>query len=139
MPVSCGEYEVRDKAGRVAGTVVFDDAFAQGFSSMRRIRSLPCPGAPAVPGLWARVRSWIRAEASRVVQGELAPEAVESRLTVCRQCTHLVRHEADDVGFCGACGCGTRQRARLTIKAKMPGAVCPLGNWAHLPPHGDSK
>jgi len=86
-----------------------------------------------------RLFRYAAAEASRIVSGPLPPEAVEARLTVCRQCEHLVRHEADEVGFCGACGCGSRKRARLTIKAEMPRATCPRGKWAHSPLHGDSK
>lgn len=137
--MSCGEYRVRDKAGNHAGHVVFDDDFAEGFRSLERVRSLPCPGDAPRPSLVRRAVSWLRAETSRVVQGELAAEAVAERLTACRHCPKLVRHEADEVGYCGACGCGTNRRARLTIKAKMPGAVCPLGNWVQPALHGKSK
>lgn len=86
-----------------------------------------------------RLFRYAAAEASRIVSGPLPPEAVAARLTVCRQCPERVESVDDAVGYCGACGCGSRRRARLTIKAEMPRATCPRKKWAHSPLHGDSE
>lgn len=74
--------------------------------------------------------SYLRAEASRVLRPMRSAE-VEARLAACRSCPRLVPAPpgTDRVGWCGACGCGKRGRAELTIKATMRDATCPLGAW----------
>lgn len=87
-----------------------------------------------------KARAYLAAEASLLIEGKVAPEIHEARVTVCRHCPSLVPDPADPVGFCGACGCGTRTRARLhESKAWMPRATCPLGKWPHAPRHGDAR
>lgn len=77
-----------------------------------------------------KARSYLAAEVSLVVSGPVSAEEHARRVTVCRQCPSLVPSEDDPVGYCGACGCGTRSRARLhESKAWMPRATCPLGKW----------
>lgn len=128
--MSCGEYEIKNRAGRIVGTSVVDDAFAGRFRSLRRIGDAPCAGDPATPSLARRAASWLRAEASLLLEGKVSPEVRESRLSLCVICPRLVRDAGDEVGFCGACGCGTRSRARLSaVKSWMPKAKCPLRKW----------
>ena len=77
-----------------------------------------------------KARAYLAAEASLLIEGRVSPEFHAARVTVCRQCAHLVTDASDPVGFCGACGCGTRSRARLhESKAWMPKATCPEGRW----------
>ena len=136
--MSCGEYQVHDKAGNPKAVVVMGDGFAEGFPRLQRLGDAPCPEAKrqfATPGetkppLLTRAASWVKAEVGLLVKGKVDPATYEARVTACRQCPKLVRHEADKVGFCGACGCGTRSRARIgAVKAHMPDATCPLGKW----------
>lgn len=82
--------------------------------------------AVPLPRLKAAVQ-YLAAEASLALNGPLAAAAVEARLTACRACDAL---QEDATGlWCGACGCGRRSRAELTVKATMPGAKCPRGLW----------
>lgn len=130
--MSCGEYQVHDKAGNPKAVVVMGDGFAQGFPRLTRLGDAPCAESPAAPKapLLARAASWVKAEVGLLVKGKVDAGTYEARVTACRQCPRLVRHEADEVGFCGACGCGTRTRARIgAVKARMPDATCPLGKW----------
>lgn len=125
--MSCGTYKVKRRNGEVVGTTVMDDAFAEGFSTMERVGDHPCPGEPEQPGRLAKVLRWLKAEASTVLEGELPEDKYQARLEACRSCDRL--KPGQPLGWCGACGCGTRRRAELTIKAKMPAATCPLGLW----------
>lgn len=131
--MSCGEYQVHDKAGHPKAVVVMGDAFAQGFPRLQRLGDAPCPESVRKrtdSGHLAKLASWVKAEVGLLVKGKVDPATYEARVTSCRQCPKLVRHEADKVGFCGACGCGTRSRARIgAVKAHMPDATCPLGKW----------
>lgn len=130
--MSCGEYQVHDKAGTPKAIVVMSDGFAEGFPRLTRLGDAPCAESPAAPKapLLARAASWVKAEVGLLVKGKVDQATYDRRVTACRQCPKLVRHEADELGFCGACGCGTRSRARIgAVKARMPDATCPLGRW----------
>jgi hypothetical protein len=128
--MSCGEYRVHDKHGEPKAAVVMSDRFAQGFPRLKRLADAPCPGEPEQTPLLARAGAWLKAEVGLLVKGRVADDVYDRRVTACRQCPHLVRHEADEVGFCGACGCGTRSRARIAaVKAHMPDATCPAKRW----------
>lgn len=131
--MSCGEYQVHDKHGEPKAAVVMDDSFATGFPRLTRLGDAPCAGDvrnPTKSGHLAKLASWIKAEVGLMVKGKVDQATYDRRVTACRACPKLVRHEADEVGFCGACGCGTRSRARIgSVKAHMPDATCPLGNW----------
>ena len=74
-----------------------------------------------------KIIKYLSAEASLIVQGPLGAEAVEARLAACAGCE--ARKLVDGEAYCGACGCGTRARAALSIKATMPAATCPRGLW----------
>jgi len=89
----------------------------------------PGAGAAPDPGLIERAASWLRAEASLALEGPLAAEAVDARLSQCRSCPHLEPLPAPQVGWCQACGCPRSGRAELTVKATMPAASCPRGRW----------
>lgn len=84
---------------------------------------------------FARAASWMRAEASLLVQGPLEGDALEARLAACRGCHRFERAEGK-VGFCTACGCGRSARAELSVKARMPAATCPLDRWPREPKGG---
>ena len=125
--MSCGKYQLTRRDGTPVGVSVMHDDFAQGFSTVERLGDHPCPEDPATPGPLAKAVSWIRAEASRVLEGDVPEDQYQARLEACRACPKL--KPSSPLGHCGACGCGTRRRAELTIKAKMPRATCPLGKW----------
>ena len=125
--MSCGKYQLTRRDGTPVGVSVMHDDFAQGFSTVERLSDHPCPEDPATPGPFAKAVSWIRAEASRVLEGDVPETQYQARLEACRACPKL--KPSSPLGHCGACGCGTRRRAELTIKARMPRATCPLGNW----------
>jgi len=149
--MSCGKYQLTKRDGTPVGVSVMHDDFAQGFSTVERLGDHPCSEDPATPskvggsikadkhqtsirGLDAYVAaplakavSWIKAEASRVLEGDVPEDQYQARLEACRACPKL--KPSSPLGHCGACGCGTRRRAELTIKARMPRATCPLGNW----------
>ena len=125
--MSCGKYQLTRRDGTPVGVSVMHDDFAQGFSTVERLSDHPCPEDPATPGPLAKAVSWIKAEASRVLEGDVPEDQYQARLEACRACPKL--KPRSPLGHCGACGCGTRRRAELTIKAKMPRATCPLGKW----------
>lgn len=125
--MSCGKYRVLRRNGEQVGETVMEDSFAEGFRTVERVEDHPCAGDTASPGLIAKAASWIKAEASRVLEGDLPEDQYQARLKACRACPKL--KAGDPVGWCGACGCGTRRRAELSIKAKMPKATCPLKKW----------
>ena len=82
-----------------------------------------------------RAAQYLKAEVSRVVQGPLTGDALTARIDACKACPHRKDAIGDatdpgGIGFCGACGCGGRKRAALSIKATMPAAICPQGKWA---------
>lgn len=79
---------------------------------------------------FARAASWMRAEASAIISGQLDGDALEARLSACRSCHRFeAAQDAAQVGWCSACGCGKRARAELSVKATMPAATCPLDRW----------
>jgi hypothetical protein len=94
---------------------------------------MPSLSAPAGPSLWDKAKSWMKAEASLIVDGALTEKPYSERIAACRACEHLDPREAPRVGFCKACGCGTNARAELTVKGRMPAATCPKGKWPALP------
>lgn len=88
---------------------------------------------PKVPGVVTKALSWAKAEISRVVKGPVKDTEYQDRLEICNGCPKLQRStEEGKLGWCGACGCGQRGRAELTIKATMPEAKCPLNAWGSL-------
>lgn len=125
----CGRYRVL-KGGKPVATVVAHDDFASAFASMERVGDAPCNGDTPKSGLLSKAASWLKAEASLLIQGELPADAQASRRAACESCPRLIRSEDDELGYCGACGCGHNRRARLAAsKIRMPAAKCPLGKW----------
>ena len=79
------------------------------------------PGRVGEPAL----REYIRAEASLFKQGPVPLPIFEERKAACLTCRG--RDPAgDELGFCTKCGCGDRERARLSVKLHMPATSCPL-------------
>lgn len=125
----CGRYRVM-KGGRPVATVVAHSDFADRFPSMVRAGDAPCNGDVPKAGLLSQAASWLKAEASLLIQGELPADAQASRRAACESCPRLIRSGDDELGYCGACGCGKNMRARLAAsKIRMPAAKCPLGRW----------
>jgi len=75
------------------------------------------------------VLSYIKAKASQLIQGDVPPHVFQERKDLCLACPFLVVDKADEIGFCGKCGCGRGNDARLTNKLKMPKVACPEGRW----------
>ena len=79
----------------------------------------------------SNVVSYAKAEASLAIHGPVAPEVFEARKAACMGCEFRATNTTppDEIGFCTKCGCGASNRARLTVKATMPAATCPMGKW----------
>ena len=73
----------------------------------------------------ALIASYLRAEGSLWAQGPVSLPVFQERKAACMCCPHR-DPRGDDIGFCGKCGCGNRERARLSTKLWMPLAVCGL-------------
>ena len=101
----------------IANTSKENHAFARGFdySTIR-------------PSLLERMFMYIKAESSLLFEGEVSKRIFKQRMDVCRTCEHLVKSD-DEVGHCGVCGCGMNSRASLTVKGRMPRAICVKGKW----------
>ena len=76
----------------------------------------------------SKVKQYIRAESSLANEGEVDEGVYNHRIETCKSCDKL-KHTYDEVGHCGACGCGQGRRAALTVKCKMPKATCPENKW----------
>jgi len=76
-----------------------------------------------------QIGKYIEAEASLANEGALDDQQYGARIKVCLVCEHL-KQTYDDIGHCGACGCGISKRAALTVKGRMAGATCPKDKWA---------
>ena len=76
----------------------------------------------------ASIERYLRAEGSLWTQGPVSLPIFDDRKSKCMPCPHRVP-DGDEIGFCGRCGCGDRERARLSAKLWMPLAGCPLGRW----------
>ena len=75
-----------------------------------------------------KIKQYAKAEASYIFNGAVDEEVYEERISICKSCEHIIPSD-DPVGHCNECGCGTRKRAGLTIKCKMPEATCPKSKW----------
>tara|TARA_R100000655_G_scaffold11743_2_gene26994 strand:+ start:1810 stop:2208 length:399 start_codon:yes stop_codon:yes gene_type:complete len=80
------------------------------------------------PTTLQKIKQYAKAEASLLLNGAVDEEIYEARISLCGSCEHLIASN-DPVGHCNECGCGTRKRAGLTIKCKMPEATCPKNKW----------
>lgn len=77
---------------------------------------------------WANAKSFALSVASTIVLGKIAEQRMESRLAQCRRCP--ARRQSGGGEFCGVCGCGDTNLARLDHKLKHPLLKCPLGRFA---------
>lgn len=77
---------------------------------------------------WENAKSLALSATSRLVFGRIAEERMQARLGQCRRCP--ARRESGGGEFCGVCGCGDTQLARLDSKLKYPSLKCPLGRFA---------
>lgn len=77
------------------------------------------------------VGKYLAAETSVVVEGEVEDAVFEERKAHCIACPNRVLSDKlpDELGFCRSCGCGVSQRARLTVKLRMPATTCPMGKF----------
>lgn len=100
-------------------------------STVVRKPPAPQPEAPRKrQGFLSKAISYAKAEASMIVRGPLDDSEYAARIAHCLECKHLDKPAGHDrVGWCGACGCGRKVRAELTIKGRMPKATCPKGKW----------
>lgn len=91
----------------------------------KTVKSEPMPERPAK----ANPVDYLRAERSLAVEGPVPAEVFDARKAQCMGCPKRQQNPRDDIGFCGGCGCGQRDRARLTVKLTMPAVRCPMGKW----------
>lgn len=89
------------------------------------VRAEPMPREPAK----GRPVDYLRAERSLAVEGPVSLEVFEARKAQCMGCPKRKENPRDAIGFCGGCGCGERDRARLSVKLTMPAVTCPMGKW----------
>jgi len=144
---TCGYYQILDKEGNPVGISIFEDFFAHGFPSLVRIKNAECfdvnipkdiPNKnefdqnklKSIISDSPKVSNYVAAEMSLFTQGPVSLIVFEERKQKCMECPKLIKKpEKDEIGFCGACGCGERKRAGLSIKLHMPNATCPLNKW----------
>lgn len=83
----------------------------------------------------SNIASYVSAETSMVVQGEVEDEVYNERKAHCVACPSRVLSDKlpDELGYCRSCGCGVSERAKLTVKLRMPAASCPLKKWDKAP------
>ena len=83
------------------------------------------------PALFNRAVSFITAMASKVFELPASEALQAERLEVCFACEHFVVaiDAPDQVGHCGACGCGKSKMTSLPEKAKILKSTCPKNLW----------
>lgn len=137
MPMTCGLYERTAISTGITLRMVLPDPQP---ASWHRVQDAECntqwsPKDQAVvradpmPEPKASAVDYFRAERSLAVEGPVLLEVYEARKGQCMACPKRQASPRDEVGFCGSCGCGQRDRARLTVKLTMPAVSCPLGKW----------
>lgn len=83
------------------------------------------------------IKSYVKAEASQMIQGKVTEEIFEKRKNHCMGCErrknpHL---ETEPIGWCTSCTCGITPRAALSKKLYIPTISCPLNKFG--PEKGD--
>ena len=124
------------QVSRFAPPVIVDRRTDQVVASPRMAIPPPVPTSPPPARTEeeqaAAIESYLRAEGSLWTQGPVSLPIYNERKGECMVCPHR-KPEGDEIGFCGKCGCGNRERARLSTKLWMPLAVCglrePLRRW----------
>jgi hypothetical protein len=123
---ACSKYRVNGR------TVILHDEVAERHRINDRVGSAPCFGDAPKPGLREQAKSYVAAELSLLRLGQVKEEVLQDRLEHCRKCPRLKQRPPETIGYCGACGCGFRPRAALSVKATMPAAQCPIGKWGQV-------
>ena len=83
------------------------------------------------PALFNRAVSFIQAMASKVFELPASEALQAERLEVCFACEHFVVaiDAPEQVGHCGACGCGKSKMTSLPQKAMILKSTCPKQKW----------
>ena len=83
------------------------------------------------PALFNRAVSFITAMASKVFELPASEALQAERLEVCFACEHFVVaiDAPEQVGHCGACGCGKSKMTSLPQKAMILKSTCPKQKW----------
>ena len=83
------------------------------------------------PALFNRAVSFIQAMASKVFELPASDALQAERLDVCFACEHFVVaiDAPEQVGHCGACGCGKSKMTSLPQKAMILKSTCPKQKW----------
>ena len=83
------------------------------------------------PALFNRAVSFIQAMASKVFELPASEALQAERLEVCFGCEHFVVaiDAPEQVGHCGACGCGKSKMTSLPQKAMILKSTCPKQKW----------
>lgn len=89
----------------------------------------------------AEAKQFGEAVYSRLALGPVPPEIVAERMTACQTCPIRVEKDSDGQpqSFCGACGCGSNQLARLDLentwtKLHAPSFECPAEKFGKYEP-----
>lgn len=83
-------------------------------------------------GFIQKAMSYANAESSQFLRGKVSDEVFEMRKSHCMSCPRRVdaNRDVDPIGWCGACGCGTKNpRAGLSTKLWMPQIPCPMNKF----------
>lgn len=135
--MTCGLYERTAISTGITLRMVLPDPQP---ASWRRVEDAACDTqwspkdqavvrADPMPEPKASAVDYFRAERSLAVEGPVSLEVFELRKAQCISCPKRQASPRDEVGFCGSCGCGQRDRARLSVKLTMPAVTCPMGKW----------
>lgn len=83
------------------------------------------------PALFDRAVTFIRAMASKAFEVPASDELQAQRLNICFSCEHfqVSIDQPEQVGHCGACGCGKSKLSSLAAKAAISLSTCPKGKW----------
>jgi len=119
----CSEGVYRRPSFGICNTICKSNTSKEGFIPVEEAKKLSLPKR-----ILGKVKSYIEAEASLANEGALDDAQFGARMKLCLVCDEL-NLSYDDVGHCGACGCGGGRRAALTVKGRMPRATCPKNKW----------
>ena len=83
------------------------------------------------PALLNRAVTFIQAMASKVFEKPVNEEMQSKRLNVCYSCEHfqVAFNAPEQIGHCGACGCGKSKLSSLAEKSKIQVSTCPKNLW----------
>ena len=80
-----------------------------------------------------KAKSYVKAESSQFWSGKVDDVIYNERKENCMSCPKRINPVADkedEIGWCNSCGCGLgTERAKLSVKLRMPAVFCPLGKF----------